>query len=118
MKRDASWGHLSPWRSGPHTSKKLLNEIEKQNKETTTEPNKETTTEHTEPPQQNTYTNYDPMDAVITEMEVRTQIKKNKNNKATFLDNVSSEILKYAGETIIPTLTQIFNAVLSTGIYP
>ena len=64
------------------------------------------------------YTTYDPVDAVITEIEVKTQIKKNKNNKATFLDNVSSEMLKYAGETIVPALTQIYNAVLSTGNYP
>ena len=98
--------------------KKLLNEVEQQTKETTTEQNKQEKTASMEHTIENYYTNCEPMDAVITEMEVRNQITKNKNNKAIFLDNVSSEILKYAGETIIPTLTQIFDVVLSTGIYP
>ena len=61
---------------------------------------------------------YEPIDQVITEKEVQLQIAKNKRNKSTFLDNVSNEMLHYAGGLVTPALTRVFNAVLSTGFYP
>ena len=64
------------------------------------------------------YNRYDPTDAIIVEKEVEAHVENNKNNTATFLDKVSNEMLKYATQAIIRTLTQIFNAILSMGIYP
>ena len=61
---------------------------------------------------------FDPTDSVFTQAETMKQIARNKRNKSAFLDNISSETLHYAGEVIVPTLTAIFNAVLSTGFYP
>ena len=46
---------------------------------------------------------------VITEEETASAISKLKNNKAAGLDEVTAELMKAGGETIISTLTTLFN---------
>ena len=54
----------------------------------------------------------------ITMDELRCEISKAKAGKSTGLDKISNKLLKAAGETIIGTLSQIFNLSIDTGIFP
>lgn len=57
-------------------------------------------------------------DKPITCKEVRNSIKKLKNGKSSGFDNIFNEMLKYCGECIIQPLCNLFNVILSTGVYP
>ena len=61
---------------------------------------------------------YDPLEMEITWEEIKTVIKKLHNNKAHYIDNVTTEMLKWAGDTIGPFLTALFNMIRNTAIYP
>ncbi|CAB4035596.1 Retrovirus-related Pol poly [Paramuricea clavata] len=50
--------------------------------------------------------------------ELRCEIFKAKAGKSTGLDKISNKLLKAAGETIIGSLSQIFNLSIDTGIFP
>ena len=54
----------------------------------------------------------------ITMDELRCEIFKAKAGKSTGLDKISNKLLKAAGETIIGSLSQIFNVSIDTGIFP
>ncbi|CAB4038282.1 RNA-directed DNA polymerase from transposon BS, partial [Paramuricea clavata] len=54
----------------------------------------------------------------ITMDELRCEIFKAKAGKSTGLDKISNKLLKAAGETIIGSLSQIFNLSIDTGIFP
>ena len=54
----------------------------------------------------------------ITFTEVKDEIGKIKDGKSTGLDKISNELLKAAGETIVSSLTYIFNLSINTGILP
>ncbi|CAB4045128.1 Hypothetical predicted protein [Paramuricea clavata] len=50
--------------------------------------------------------------------ELRCEIFKAKAGESTGLDKISNKLLKAAGETIIGSLSQIFNLSIDTGIFP
>ena len=49
---------------------------------------------------------------------VRQLLIKLNERKAADLDNIPSKLLKMAGNTVAPSLTQIFSKLISTGIFP
>ena len=53
----------------------------------------------------------------ITMDELRCEIFKAKAGKSTGLDKISNKLLKAAGETIIGSLSHIFNLSIDTGIF-
>ena len=53
----------------------------------------------------------------ITMDELRCEIFKAKAGKSTGLDKISNKLLKAAGETIIGSLSQIFNLSIDIGIF-
>ena len=56
--------------------------------------------------------------AKITEYEISKAIKCLKNGRATGLDTISNEYLKYSIPFLLPLLTKMFNLVLNSGIIP
>ena len=54
----------------------------------------------------------------ITLTEVKDEIGKIKDDKCAGLDKISNKLLKPAGETIVNSLTCIFNLSNNTGIFP
>ena len=54
----------------------------------------------------------------ISSAEVKDEISKAKDGKSAGLDKISQKLLKSAGDTIIDSLTFIFNLSLNTGIFP
>jgi hypothetical protein len=54
----------------------------------------------------------------ITQKEVEKAIAKLNSGKAADQDGISAEHLKFAGSTIIPTLTNLFNTILIHGYIP
>jgi hypothetical protein len=55
---------------------------------------------------------------VISEQEVLDQLKILKTNKSYGPDGISPKLLKEAGSSISLSLSKLFNASLSTGIFP
>jgi hypothetical protein len=53
----------------------------------------------------------------ITNDELIKVVKNLKANKSTGLDNVSTKLVKEAGDSIIPSTNHLFNLSLSTGIF-
>jgi hypothetical protein len=53
----------------------------------------------------------------ITNDELIKVVKNLKANKSTGLDNVSTKLVKEAGDSIIPSPNHLFNLSLSTGIF-
>ena len=51
----------------------------------------------------------------ITFTKVKDEISKIKDGKSAGLDKISSKLLKAAGETIVSSLTYIFNLPLISG---
>ena len=54
----------------------------------------------------------------VTSAEMVSVLKKMKVSKSSGLDKISSKLLKAAGNSIIESLTYLFNLVLNTGIFP
>ena len=54
----------------------------------------------------------------VTSAELVSVLKKMKVSKSTVLDKISSKLPKAAGNSIIESLTYLFNFVLNTGIFP
>ena len=54
----------------------------------------------------------------VTSAELVSVLKKMKVSKSSGLDKISSKLLKAAGNSIIESLTYLFNLVLNTGIFP
>ena len=62
--------------------------------------------------------NFNEMNFKITPVEIMKSIKKLKNKKASGLDNVSNEMIKYSQHAMLPVLTKLFNNLLLSGTYP
>ena len=62
------------------------------------------------------HTNVDPCSLPVG--CIYSKIFKAKAGKSTGLDKISNKLLKAAGETIIGSLSQIFNLSIDTGIFP
>ena len=58
------------------------------------------------------------LDNPITEQEVRQAIKNLKPWKASGLDNICAEFLKYAENFVVPFLTKLFNKLYDTSYFP
>ena len=58
------------------------------------------------------------LDSRITVEEIKIAISSLKTNKAAGLDRISNEMIKAAGELIIPYLHKMFNTIFSSGQYP
>ena len=58
------------------------------------------------------------LDNPITEQEVRQAIKNLKTGKASGLDNICAEFLKYAENFVVPFLTKLFNKLYDTSYFP
>lgn len=58
------------------------------------------------------------LDSRITIEEIKIAISSLKTNKAAGLDRISNEMIKAAGELIIPYLHKMFNTIFSSGQYP
>ena len=54
----------------------------------------------------------------FTSAEVKNEISKIKDGKSAGLDKISNKLLIAAGETIVNSLTYIFNLPINTGIFP
>jgi len=54
----------------------------------------------------------------VTEAEVQNVLKKLKTDKAVGPDGVSNKLLKMTANSITPSLTKLFNAVLRSSKYP
>ena len=54
----------------------------------------------------------------ITFEDIKNEISKIKNEKSAGLDKISNKLLLAAGETIVNSLTYIFNLSINTGIFP
>lgn len=55
---------------------------------------------------------------IISEEEVSVKLKKLKNRKASGVDNIPNELLKYGGHELAKELTVLFNDVLKTTTIP
>ena len=58
------------------------------------------------------------LDNPITEQEVRQAIKNLKTGKASGLDNICDEFLKYAENSVVPFLTKLFTKFYDTSYFP
>eukprot|EP00794_Sanderia_malayensis_P004256 gene4257-4822_t len=58
------------------------------------------------------------LNMAISEDEIRAVVKKLKNNKASGVDGVLNEFLKYGTDKIVTTLIIIFNLIFDVGIFP
>ena len=54
----------------------------------------------------------------FTKSDIEKLIKKLKNGKSAGCDNILNEFLKNSPETVIETITNLFNLVLKTGVVP
>ena len=54
----------------------------------------------------------------ITNTQIKKEIKKAKATKSSGIDKISIKLLQAAGDSIIDSLTYIFNLSLNTGIFP
>lgn len=77
----------------------------------------EQSTDQTEPD-----TNMDDQNEVlnspITEQEIRSNVKKLRNNKSPSDDNITNEFLKSTINIMVPLYVEYFNIILDTGILP
>ena len=58
------------------------------------------------------------LDNPITEQEVRQAIKNLKTGKASGLDNICAEFLKYAENFVVPFLTKLFKKLYDRSYFP
>jgi len=63
--------------------------------------------------------NFNPfLDNPVTEDEVRDAIKNLKPGKASGLDDICGEFLKYASNMVVPFLTRLFNKLYNESYFP
>lgn len=55
---------------------------------------------------------------VMSDDFLRSEIRKLSPSKVIGIDNINANLLKFAGDAIIPPLLHIFNLSLSTGTFP
>ena len=55
---------------------------------------------------------------IITEEDVNRELRKLKPGKSTGPDGLSNELLKLTSRSIAPSLTELYNRVLRSGVYP
>ena len=58
------------------------------------------------------------LDDPITEQEVRQAIRNMKRGKASGIDEICGEFLKYAENVVVPFLTQLFNKLYNASLFP
>ena len=58
------------------------------------------------------------LDDPITEQEVRQAIRNMKHGKASGIDEICGEFLKYAENVVVPFLTQLFNKLYNASLFP
>ena len=58
------------------------------------------------------------LDNPITEQEVRKAIKNLNAGKASRLDNICAEFVKYAAHFVVPFLTKLFNKRYDMSYFP
>ena len=73
---------------------------------------------HTEPAVHRQHTGPKLENIVISEEEVRAELRKLKIGKSIGPDSVSNELLKMIAGSVVPSLTTLFNNVVQTGCYP
>ena len=73
---------------------------------------------HTEPAVHRHHTGSKLVNIVISEEEVRAELRKLKIGKTMGPDGVSNELLKMIAGSVAPSLTTLFNNVVQTGCYP
>ena len=61
---------------------------------------------------------FNEMDFKLSEKEVAKCMKTLKNNKASGLDGICNEMLKYSQHVMLPVLTKLFNFILLSRKYP
>ena len=59
-----------------------------------------------------------PLNVLFMEKEISGAIKKLKNGKACGLNSILNEFIKAGSELLLRVITQLFNPVLPTGIFP
>ena len=60
----------------------------------------------------------DPMENPISFQEISSVLRKLSAGKATGLDNISNEMLKIAGDPCRSFLTNLFNSIYTSGVFP
>ena len=58
------------------------------------------------------------LDDPVTEQEVRQAIRNMKHGKASGIDEICGEFLKYAENVVVPFLTQLFNKLYNASLFP
>ena len=58
------------------------------------------------------------LDDPITEQEVHQAIRNMKHGKASGIDEICGEFLKYAENVVVPFLTQLFNKLYNASLFP
>ncbi len=66
----------------------------------------------------NIHCTFNELDVVITDREISMAVTKLKNGKATGLDNICSEAIKYNLPELLKPLKKLFNFIFSTSYYP
>ena len=59
-----------------------------------------------------------PLDFFITEAEIRTAVKKLKNNKSPYSDKIRNEMIKTSLNEMILVYQKLFNNILDSGSMP
>ena len=59
-----------------------------------------------------------PLDYPITELEIRTAVKKMKINKSPYSDKIRMEMIKASLNEMMPVYHKLFNNVLNGGSMP
>ena len=59
-----------------------------------------------------------PLDYPITELEIRTAVKKLKNNRSSYSDKIRNEMIKASLNEMMPVYHKLFNNVLNGGSMP
>ena len=61
---------------------------------------------------------YEDLDRLISTEEVKTAMKSLKNSKSPGEDNILNEHFIEAGDILISHITDIFNGIFNTGVFP
>ena len=60
----------------------------------------------------------DILNSPITDNEIQLALRKAKNNKASGIDTIPMELIKYSGGLVNENLNALFNCILDEGTYP